>query len=96
MPTSTTTDPANPETGFKLAERKLVASSVLAKCDVLDGATDGLMQDVVACQSAFSLDRADVPVTWAAGRTRPLCPYPKVARYAGGGSLEEASSFRCE
>lgn len=39
---------------------------------------------------------ADVPVTWGASRTRPLCPYPKVARYMGSGSLEEASNFRCE
>ena len=30
------------------------------------------------------------------GRTRPLCPYPKVARYVGQGSLEDAASFRCE
>ena len=30
------------------------------------------------------------------GRTRPLCPYPQVARYNGGGSLEDAASFRCE
>jgi feruloyl esterase len=30
------------------------------------------------------------------GRTRPLCPYPRVARYNGSGSLEEAASFRCE
>jgi feruloyl esterase len=30
------------------------------------------------------------------GRTRPLCPYPKVARYSGSGSIEEASSFQCK
>jgi feruloyl esterase len=30
------------------------------------------------------------------GRTRPLCPYPKVARYKGTGNIEEADSFRCE
>ncbi|WP_157268420.1 tannase/feruloyl esterase family alpha/beta hydrolase [Azohydromonas aeria] len=30
------------------------------------------------------------------GRTRPLCPYPKVAKYAGSGSIEDAASFRCE
>ncbi|MBX5462643.1 MAG: tannase/feruloyl esterase family alpha/beta hydrolase [Steroidobacteraceae bacterium] len=30
------------------------------------------------------------------GRTRPLCPYPKVARYSGEGSLEDATQFRCE
>ena len=29
------------------------------------------------------------------GRTRPLCPYPAVARYAGAGSLEDAGSFTC-
>ncbi len=30
------------------------------------------------------------------GRTRPLCPYPKVARYTGKGSTESANSFTCE
>jgi len=30
------------------------------------------------------------------GRTRPLCPYPKIARYSGSGSIEEAGNFRCE
>jgi feruloyl esterase len=29
-------------------------------------------------------------------RTRPLCPHPQVARYSGTGSIDEASSFRCE
>lgn len=29
------------------------------------------------------------------GRTRPLCPYPQVARYNGSGSLEDAASFSC-
>jgi feruloyl esterase len=28
-------------------------------------------------------------------RTRPLCPYPQVARYSGTGSLDDAASFRC-
>jgi feruloyl esterase len=28
-------------------------------------------------------------------RTRPLCPYPKVARHAGQGSIDEASNFIC-
>jgi feruloyl esterase len=38
----------------------------------------------------------DVPSSWAADRSRPLCPYPQVARYAGSGSLELASSFSCQ
>jgi len=37
----------------------------------------------------------DVPSTWSASRTRPLCPYPLVARYKGGDS-EQANSFACE
>ena len=28
-------------------------------------------------------------------RTRPLCPYPEVARYNGTGSIDEASNFTC-
>lgn len=28
-------------------------------------------------------------------RTRPLCPYPQVARYKGTGSIDEADNFRC-
>jgi feruloyl esterase len=28
-------------------------------------------------------------------RTRPLCPYPQVARYKGQGSTDEAASFAC-
>ena len=28
-------------------------------------------------------------------RTRPLCPYPQVARYSGHGSIDDAANFRC-
>jgi feruloyl esterase len=28
-------------------------------------------------------------------RTRPLCPYPQVARYSGKGSIDEAANFSC-
>ncbi|HUN76498.1 MAG TPA: tannase/feruloyl esterase family alpha/beta hydrolase [Steroidobacteraceae bacterium] len=31
----------------------------------------------------------------APARTRPLCPYPKVARYVGRGSTDEEQNFRC-
>ncbi|MFM0038404.1 tannase/feruloyl esterase family alpha/beta hydrolase [Paraburkholderia strydomiana] len=47
-------------TGFTAAERQLVASKILAKCDALDGASDGLIQDIKACQANFSL-ASDVP-----------------------------------
>ncbi len=29
------------------------------------------------------------------GRTRPLCPYPQVARFMGSGDAENAASFEC-
>ena len=28
-------------------------------------------------------------------RTRPLCPYPQVARYTGTGSIDDAAHFVC-
>jgi len=28
-------------------------------------------------------------------RTRPLCPYPQVARYKGQGSIDDAANFSC-
>ncbi len=28
-------------------------------------------------------------------RTRPLCPYPQVARYSGNGSIDDAENFAC-
>jgi tannase/feruloyl esterase len=39
---------------------------------------------------------ADVPASWSPTRSRPLCPYPKVARYNGTGDIESASSFTCQ
>jgi feruloyl esterase len=39
---------------------------------------------------------ADVPANWAPNRTRPLCPYPTVARYVGQGNAENASSWACD
>ena len=58
--TALASDPADPGTAFTLAERRLVSNAVLERCDALDGARDGLVQDPKACQAAFSLER-DVP-----------------------------------
>lgn len=57
---SVATDPADLSSAFKPEERALVGTAVLARCDALDGTSDGMVQDVAACQAAFSLDR-DVP-----------------------------------
>jgi feruloyl esterase len=33
--------------------------------------------------------------TWSAARTRPLCVWPKIAKYKGSGSIEDAANFTC-
>ena len=43
-----------------VAERRLVADRVLARCDALDGLADAIVHDGAACQKAFDLER-DVP-----------------------------------
>jgi len=43
-----------------------------------------------------STPNAEVPAAWAPDRTRPLCPYPQVARYKGSGDVERAENFVCQ
>jgi len=59
---ATTKHPLNPTAtipdlggAFTKAERQLVGGAILAKCDALDGAKDGLVQATQACQAAFNL-----------------------------------------
>lgn len=52
--------PADLATAFTAAERRVVADAVLARCDALDGAVDGLVQHTAACQRVFDFER-DVP-----------------------------------
>lgn len=49
------TDPKDLSTAFTDAERALVAASVLARCDALDGLADGMIMAGRACQAEFSL-----------------------------------------
>ena len=37
----------------------------------------------------------EVPANWSPTRTRPLCPFPQVARYSGSGDVEAADSWVC-
>jgi feruloyl esterase len=49
------------------------------------------------------VDKGIVPQTIVAShstagkvdRTRPLCPYPQIAKYKGSGSIDEAANFTC-
>jgi len=76
-----TGNPATPpglETGFTLAERKTVADAVLARCDKLDGAVDGLIQATQTCQRVFDFMR-DVPTCAGARDGTCLTSAQKVA-----------------
>ena len=54
------TNPEDLSTAFTTQERQTVVNAVLDKCDELDGATDGMIQDTNACQAKFDFLR-DVP-----------------------------------
>lgn len=79
--TVATADPSTPpglETAFTAAERRTVAAAVLARCDALDGASDGLVQDTAACQRSFSFQR-DVPTCAGARDGSCLTQAQKIA-----------------
>jgi hypothetical protein len=75
---SLATNPADISTGFTPAERRVVANAVLARCDALDGVTDGIVQDVQACRGAFDIQR-DVPSCPGARDGTCLTPAQKTA-----------------
>ncbi|MEX8495820.1 tannase/feruloyl esterase family alpha/beta hydrolase, partial [Sphaerotilus sp.] len=63
-------NPADPDIrkAFSPDDMRLVAAKVLEKCDALDGAVDGVVGDLVRCQSVFKL--ADLQ---CAGDKTPRC-----------------------
>lgn len=54
-----------------------------------------LMKWVEQGQAPEKITAQAGPATAWPGRQRPLCPYPKVARYKGSGGIELAESFEC-
>jgi feruloyl esterase len=59
---------------------------------IVDWAEQGKAPDRII--ATVSADNKEVPADWSPERTRPLCPWPKVARYVGG-DKEKAESFAC-
>ncbi|MES2606703.1 MAG: tannase/feruloyl esterase family alpha/beta hydrolase, partial [Pseudomonadota bacterium] len=51
--------------------------------------------DWVEAGKAPALLTATKTVDGQITRSRPLCPYPQVARYSGRGSIDEAANFSC-
>jgi feruloyl esterase len=47
----------DPKQAFSRDDMKVVASAVLAQCDVLDGAKDGIVGALAQCQKTFDVDK---------------------------------------
>ncbi|MGH6627159.1 MAG: tannase/feruloyl esterase family alpha/beta hydrolase [Burkholderiaceae bacterium] len=62
-------------TAFTPADLDLVARSILARCDALDGLADGSVADLQACQAAFRVER-DVPACAAGAAPDGQCLSP--------------------
>lgn len=67
-----------PKDAFPATAINLLSRRILAKCDALDGVTDGIVNNRVACQSAFSL-AADVPTCTGTPDESCLTPGQKTA-----------------
>lgn len=59
--------------------------------DAVTAVIDWVEKDVAPDTLVASKVAADGTIT----RSRPLCPYPQVARYRGEGSVDDAASFAC-
>jgi feruloyl esterase len=54
------------------------------------------LEDWVERGQAPARFEASHSVNGRVDRTRPLCPYPQVARYSGTGSIDDAANFSCK
>ena len=59
-----------------------------AKANAVDKGIDELDPHLKEFATHYSAGKVD--------RTRPLCPYPQVARYSGAGSINAAANFACK
>jgi pimeloyl-ACP methyl ester carboxylesterase len=68
----------------------------LEKFDALTALTDWVEKGKAPERIIASVNPAnkEIPATWSPSRTRPLCPWPKYAKYEGG-DPESAASFAC-
>jgi feruloyl esterase len=68
------------------------------KFDALDALVDWVEGGVApeSITASVRAENTELPASWAEDRTRPLCPYPLVAKYVGTGSIEDATNFSCE
>ena len=56
----------------------------------------GLIESARGTGGSNPSANTDVPASWSPNRTRPLCPYPLIAKYDGAGDVNSEESFTCE
>lgn len=80
--------------GFNAQDRQIVADAILNKCDALDGAKDGMVQDVAGCQKSFDISR-DVPTCTAGRDGKCLSNLQKttIAKVFAGGTTSDGKPF---
>jgi feruloyl esterase len=79
-----------PKDAFPPSVMDAVANRILARCDALDGAVDGMVNNRSACQSAFNLD-TDVPLcTGAPDGTCVTAPQKAALKKVFAGAMNSA------
>ena len=56
----------------------------------------GIMEQWVENKKAPDQIIASHSIDGKVDRTRPLCPYPQIAKYKGAGSIDDAANFTCK
>ena len=73
------------------AEFKLLGERIVAKCDALDGASDGIVADIKACQGAFNI-KTDVATCSGALERTSVAPRESKRRLRATGSVTALAS----
>jgi feruloyl esterase len=58
-------------------------------------ALDAWVEQGIAPSKLIATKFVDDDPKRGVARTRPLCPYPQVARYKGAGDINDAANFAC-
>jgi feruloyl esterase len=73
--------------------RLLAADSFDALGAIVDWVEKNRALDAIIAK--VRADNKELPGNWSETRSRPLCPWPRIARYVGG-DIETAASFACQ
>ena len=76
-----------------LAARELVAAIAYPLAEARKDAEDAFKRPFAPPVDPGPRSAAHTVSRWS--RTRPLCAFPKVAKYKGSGSTDDAASFTC-